>query len=147
MKTTIDSKMDLIAMIAGLSPVPDNNPDYFEGYCDAICDAVCAVESSFMPKTGYWIVTNRIKTVDPFHDAVVEVEIEEKCSQCGRFVCRDETDAMDAYCPTCGARMMDEVEEGKNHSDVKMLRETVDMREKSEYIDECIKEIFGEEET
>lgn len=38
-----------------------------------------------------------------------ETSVEEKCSLCGRYVYRYDTELQDNYCPNCGARMDGEV--------------------------------------
>lgn len=38
-------------------------------------------------------------------------EIEEKCSECGRYVYRYEGQPQDNYCPNCGAKMRGETDE------------------------------------
>lgn len=34
-----------------------------------------------------------------------DIELEEKCSICGRYVYRYDTQPQDEYCPNCGAKM------------------------------------------
>ncbi len=50
---------------------------------------------------GWWVELGRNS-----HD--YETSIEEKCSLCGRYVYRYDTEPQDNYCPNCGARMEDE---------------------------------------
>ena len=38
-----------------------------------------------------------------------ETSVKEKCSLCGRYVYRYDTELQDNYCPNCGARMDGEV--------------------------------------
>ena len=47
---------------------------------------------------GRWVEIGRNS-----HD--YETSIEEKCSLCGRYVYRYDTQPQDNYCPNCGARM------------------------------------------
>lgn len=47
---------------------------------------------------GWWVEIGRNS-----HD--YETSIEEKCSLCGRYVYRYDTQPQDNYCPNCGARM------------------------------------------
>ena len=47
---------------------------------------------------GEWVEVSRI-------EAGVETHIEEKCSLCGRYVYRFDTQPQDNYCPSCGAKM------------------------------------------
>lgn len=54
---------------------------------------------------GYWIEVSRIE-----HD--YETEIEEKCSECGRHVYRYDTQPQDNFCPSCGALMNEDKNNG-----------------------------------
>ena len=47
---------------------------------------------------GEWILLEKNE-----HD--YETTVEEKCSLCGRYVYRYDTELQDNYCPNCGARM------------------------------------------
>ena len=47
---------------------------------------------------GEWILVGTNE-----HD--YETSVEEKCSLCGRYVYRYDTQPQDNYCPNCGARM------------------------------------------
>ena len=47
---------------------------------------------------GRWILLGKNE-----HD--YETSVEEKCSLCGRYVYRYDTEPQDSYCPNCGARM------------------------------------------
>ena len=47
---------------------------------------------------GEWILLGKNE-----HD--YETSVEEKCSLCGRYVYRYDTELQDNYCPNCGARM------------------------------------------
>ena len=47
---------------------------------------------------GRWILLGKNE-----HD--YETSVEEKCSLCGRYVYRYDTELQDNYCPNCGARM------------------------------------------
>ena len=47
---------------------------------------------------GEWILLEKNE-----HD--YETSVEEKCSLCGRYVYRYDTELQDNYCPNCGARM------------------------------------------
>lgn len=49
-------------------------------------------------KHGKWVLIGTNS-----HD--YETSIEEKCSICGRYVYRYDTQPQDNYCPNCGARM------------------------------------------
>ena len=50
---------------------------------------------------GRWILLGKNE-----HD--YETSVEEKCSLCGRYVYRYDTELQDNYCPNCGAKMDDE---------------------------------------
>ena len=52
---------------------------------------------------GRWILLGKNE-----HD--YETSVEEKCSLCGRYVYRYDTELQDNYCPNCGARMNKEDE-------------------------------------
>ena len=45
---------------------------------------------------------------------VYETSVEEKCSLCGRYVYRYDTEPQDNYCPNCGAKMDKEVQDERN---------------------------------
>lgn len=47
---------------------------------------------------GRWILLGKNE-----HD--YETSVEEKCSLCGRYVYRYDTEPQDNYCPNCGAKM------------------------------------------
>ena len=47
---------------------------------------------------GRWILLGKNE-----HD--YETTVEEKCSLCGRYVYRYDTELQDNYCPNCGAKM------------------------------------------
>jgi hypothetical protein len=47
---------------------------------------------------GEWVLVGTNE-----HD--YETSVEEKCSLCGRYVYRYDTQPQDNYCPNCGARM------------------------------------------
>ena len=47
---------------------------------------------------GRWILLGKNE-----HD--YETSVEEKCSLCGRYVYRYDTELQDNYCPNCGAKM------------------------------------------
>ena len=49
---------------------------------------------------GEWILQGENE-----HD--YETSLEEKCSLCGRYVYRYDTQPQDNYCPNCGAKMED----------------------------------------
>lgn len=53
-------------------------------------------------KHGHWILVGKNE-----HD--YETSLEEKCSMCGRYVYRYDTELQDRFCPLCGA-IMDEEE-------------------------------------
>ena len=47
---------------------------------------------------GEWVLQGKNE-----HD--YETSLEEKCSLCGRYVYRYDTEPQDNYCPNCGAKM------------------------------------------
>ena len=55
---------------------------------------------------GEWVLVGTNE-----HD--YETSVEEKCSLCGRYVYRYDTEPQDNYCPNCGAKMNREREAGK----------------------------------
>ena len=50
---------------------------------------------------GEWVLVGTNE-----HD--YETSVEEKCSLCGRYVYRYDTEPQDNYCPNCGAKMESE---------------------------------------
>lgn len=63
---------------------------YKQGYEQGLKDAV---------RQGEWVNT-RTSAFCPY-----EMEVEEKCSLCGRYVYRYGTQHQDNFCPECGADM------------------------------------------
>ena len=55
---------------------------------------------------GEWVLVGTNE-----HD--YETSVEEKCSLCGRYVYRYDTEPQDNYCPNCGAKMNRESEAGR----------------------------------
>lgn len=53
---------------------------------------------------GRWIEVDRI-TWRGADDHPIDITVEEKCSNCGRYVERYETVQQENYCPTCGVKM------------------------------------------
>jgi hypothetical protein len=92
---------ELWAGYAGLTRVRDT--EWQQGYWDGVDDVVDGLNK--MPIVdavpvvhGRWVEIGRNS-----HD--YETSIEEKCSLCGRYVYRYDTELQDNYCPNCGARM------------------------------------------
>lgn len=56
---------------------------------------------------GEWVLVGTNE-----HD--YETSVEEKCSLCGRYVYRYDTEPQDNYCPNCGAKMDDEHRESED---------------------------------
>ena len=56
---------------------------------------------------GEWVLVGTNE-----HD--YETSVEEKCSLCGRYVYRYDTEPQDNYCPNCGAKMDKEVQDERN---------------------------------
>jgi predicted RNA-binding Zn-ribbon protein involved in translation (DUF1610 family) len=54
-------------------------------------------------KHGEWFLVSTTKHA-------YDIELEEKCSICGRYVYRYDTQPQDKYCPNCGAKMDKESE-------------------------------------
>jgi hypothetical protein len=54
------------------------------------------VMAAIEPKRGEWVLVGTNE-----HD--YETSVEEKCSLCGRYVYRYDTEPQDNYCPNCGA--------------------------------------------
>ena len=56
---------------------------------------------------GEWVLVGTNE-----HD--YETSVEEKCSLCGRYVYRYDTEPQDNYCPNCGAKMDKEAQDARN---------------------------------
>ena len=56
---------------------------------------------------GEWVLVGTNE-----HD--YETSVEEKCSLCGRYVYRYDTEPQDNYCPNCGAKMDKEAQDERN---------------------------------
>ena len=56
---------------------------------------------------GEWILVGTNE-----HD--YETSVEEKCSLCGRYVYRYDTEPQDNFCPNCGAKMDKEAQDERN---------------------------------
>ena len=71
----------------------------------AICSVIDAVPAADVAPVvhGEWILVGTNE-----HD--YETSVEEKCSLCGRYVYRYDTQPQDNYCPNCGADMRRESE-------------------------------------
>ena len=64
--------------------------------------AMCASAADVAPVVrGEWILVGT-------NEHVYETSVEEKCSLCGRYVYRYDTEPQDNYCPNCGAKMESE---------------------------------------
>ena len=74
----------------------------------AICSVIDAVPAADVAPVvhGEWILVGTNE-----HD--YETSVEEKCSLCGRYVYRYDTEPQDNFCPNCGADMRRESEESK----------------------------------
>ena len=66
-----------------------------------------APDADVAPPHGEWILVGTNE-----HD--YETSVEEKCSLCGRYVYRYDTQPQDNYCPNCGAKMDKEAENERN---------------------------------
>lgn len=60
---------------------------------------------------GRWIEVDR-KTWRTGDGSKIDTTVEEKCSCCGCYVVRYETVSQENYCPSCGAKMDAEVQDG-----------------------------------
>ena len=68
----------------------------------AISEIECMTAADVAPVVhGEWILVGTNE-----HD--YETSVEEKCSLCGRYVYRYDTEPQDNYCPNCGAKMESE---------------------------------------
>ena len=67
--------------------------------CELV-DIMCAIPAADVAQVvhGRWILLGKNE-----HD--YETSVEEKCSLCGRYVYRYDTELQDNYCPNCGAKM------------------------------------------
>ena len=74
----------------------------------AICSVIDAVPAADVVPVvrGEWVLVGTNE-----HD--YETSVEEKCSLCGRYVYRYDTEPQDNFCPNCGADMRRESEESK----------------------------------
>ena len=76
-----------------------NNPHELGENVVPVSDIEAAPAAGVQPVVhGWWVEIGRNS-----HD--YETSIEEKCSLCGRYVYRYDTQPQDNYCPNCGARM------------------------------------------
>jgi DNA-directed RNA polymerase subunit RPC12/RpoP len=76
-----------------------NNPHELGENVVPVSDIEAAPAADVQPVVhGWWVEIGRNS-----HD--YETSIEEKCSLCGRYVYRYDTQPQDNYCPNCGARM------------------------------------------
>ena len=88
----------------------------FEGVCvydvppseavsdfERIVDSVPTIDAEPV-RHGRWIEVDRI-TWRGTDDNLINITVEEKCSNCGRHVERYETVEQENYCPSCGAKM------------------------------------------
>ena len=97
--------IDADALIDNI-PQADLNNDKKISKCGAIADMVLLVCDAptidAVPVVrGEWILVGTNE-----HD--YETSVEEKCSLCGRYVYRYDTQPQDNFCPTCGAKMESE---------------------------------------
>ena len=74
----------------------------------AICSVIDAAPAADVAPVvhGEWILVGTNE-----HD--YETSVEEKCSLCGRYVYRYDTQPQDNFCPNCGAKMNAESEESE----------------------------------
>ena len=73
----------------------------------AISEIGCMTAADVAPVVhGEWILVGTNE-----HD--YETSVEEKCSLCGRYVYRYDTEPQDNFCPNCGAKIDGEGEESK----------------------------------
>ena len=96
--------IDADALIDNI-PQADLNNDKKISKCGAIADMVLLVcdapTINAVPVVrGEWVLQGENE-----HDC--ETSLEEKCSLCGRYVYRYDTELQDNYCPNCGAKMED----------------------------------------
>ena len=75
----------------------------------AICSVIDAAPAADVAPVvhGEWVLVGTNE-----HD--YETSVEEKCSLCGRYVYRYDTEPQDNYCPNCGAKMDKEVQDERN---------------------------------
>lgn len=69
--------------------------EQYRGDIESMHDALDAVEVVH----GRWVLVSK------GNFSPGGLEIEEKCSECGRYVYRYEDQPQDNYCPNCGAKM------------------------------------------
>ena len=76
-----------------------NNPHELGENVVPVSDIEAAPAADVAPVAhGEWILVGTNE-----HD--YETSVEEKCSLCGRYVYRYDTQPQDNYCPNCGAKM------------------------------------------
>src|SRR5574344_1734135 len=87
---------------------PDSGGDPYNAVCDCgfrysngsydYAEFIACLNRRAPVVHGRWILLGKNE-----HD--YETSVEEKCSLCGRYVYRYDTELQDNYCPNCGARM------------------------------------------
>ena len=75
----------------------------------AICSVIDAAPAADVAPVvhGEWVLVGTNE-----HD--YETSVEEKCSLCGRYVYRYDTEPQDNYCPNCGAKIGKETNNDRN---------------------------------
>ena len=75
----------------------------------AICSVIDSVPAADVAPVahGEWVLVGINE-----HD--YETSVEEKCSLCGRYVYRYDTEPQDNFCPNCGAKMDKEAQDERN---------------------------------
>ena len=94
-----DALMEIVTRNSYMLRAEHNSADYgmfLSGIKQAVDEAPAADVQPVVH--GWWVEIGRNS-----HD--YETSIEEKCSLCGRYVYRYDTQPQDNYCPNCGARM------------------------------------------
>ena len=75
----------------------------------AICSVIDAAPAADVAPVvhGEWVLVGTNE-----HD--YETSVEEKCSLCGRYVYRYDTEPQDNFCPNCGAKIGKEAQDARN---------------------------------
>ena len=97
-------RAEAIRMTGGDEFVFDNCFPYWQ-FSKSIKDAPAADVAPVVH--GEWVLVGTNE-----HD--YETSVEEKCSLCGRYVYRYDTEPQDNYCPNCGAKIGKETNNDRN---------------------------------
>ena len=109
----LDAAADEIEALASVTAERDALKEMFSSDNKPLETAICSVidaapTADVAPVVhGEWVLVGTNE-----HD--YETSVEEKCSLCGRYVYRYDTEPQDNYCPNCGAKMDKEAQDERN---------------------------------